>query len=105
MHAHTSKTRASALGLYVAHGVTTVRDLGSEHAEILQWRQEINRGARVGPRLLIAGPCLESQDNIDRMRADPVESRVEPFERARIAIGNPEETWRMVNQLAQTHLD
>src|SRR3712207_2661339 len=25
MHAHTSKTRASALGLYVAHGVTTIR--------------------------------------------------------------------------------
>ena len=28
MHAHTSKTRASALGLYVAHGVTTIRDQG-----------------------------------------------------------------------------
>ena len=26
MHAHTSKTRSSALGLYIANGVTTVRD-------------------------------------------------------------------------------
>jgi len=25
MHAHTSKTRASALGLYVIHGVTTIQ--------------------------------------------------------------------------------
>ena len=39
MHAHTSKTRASALGLYVVHGVTTIRDQGSEHAEVLRWRR------------------------------------------------------------------
>jgi imidazolonepropionase-like amidohydrolase len=31
MHAHTSKTRASALGLYVANGVTTIRDMGGDH--------------------------------------------------------------------------
>src|SRR5688500_3550891 len=29
MHTHASKTRGSALGLYVIHGVTTVRDQGS----------------------------------------------------------------------------
>ena len=38
MHTHASKTRASALGLFVIHGVTTVRDQGSEHAEVLRWR-------------------------------------------------------------------
>ena len=40
MHAHTSKTRASALGLYVANGVTTVRDVGGDHEELLRWRGE-----------------------------------------------------------------
>ena len=90
MHVHTSKTRASALGLYIVHGVTTVRDQGSEHAEVLRWRREIRSGARVGPRMLIAGPYLESLRNIERMRRDPPESRVEPFERARIPIGSPD---------------
>src|SRR4051794_3906900 len=68
MHAHTSKTRGSALGLYVVHGVTTIRDQGSEHAEVLRWRREIRDGSRVGPRMFIAGPYLESLRNIQRMR-------------------------------------
>ena len=105
MHGHTSKTRASALGLYVLHGVTTLRDQGSEHAEVLRWRNEIRAGSRVGPRMLIAGPYLESLRNIERMRRDPPESRVEPFERARIAIGSPADARRVVDSLAVLEID
>ena len=105
MHAHTSKTRASALGLYVTHGVTTIRDQGSEHAEVLRWRREIRAGARVGPRMLIAGPYLESLRNIERMRRDPPESRIEPFERARIPIGSPADARRVIDSLAGLELD
>jgi imidazolonepropionase-like amidohydrolase len=105
MHAHTSKTRASALGLYVVHGVTTVRDQGSEHAEVLRWRREIRAGTRVGPRMLIAGPYLESLRNIERMRRDPPESRVEPFERARMPIGSPDDARRVIDSLATLELD
>jgi imidazolonepropionase-like amidohydrolase len=105
MHAHTSKTRASALGLYVVHGVTTIRDQGSEHAEVLRWRREIRAGTRVGPRMLIAGPYLESLRNIERMRRDPPESRVEPFERARIPVGSPAEARRVIDSLARLELD
>jgi imidazolonepropionase-like amidohydrolase len=105
MHAHISKTRASALGLYVVNGVTTLRDQGSEHAEVLRWRREIRSGARVGPRMLIAGPYLESLRNIERMRRDPPESRVEPFERARIAIGSPEAARRVIDSLAALEID
>ncbi len=105
MHVHTSKTRASALGLYVYAGVTTVRDQGSEHAEVLRWRREIRSGTRVGPRMLIAGPYLESLRNIERMRRDPPESRVEPFERARIPIGSPADARRVIDSLAPLELD
>ena len=105
MHAHTSKTRASALPLYVVHGVTTIRDQGSEHAEVVRWRREVRNGTRVGPRMLIAGPYLESLRNIERMRRDPPESRVEPFERARIAIGSPAEARRVIDSLAKLELD
>lgn len=105
MHAHTSKSRASALGLYVVHGVTTLRDQGSEHAEVRRWREEIRRGERVGPRMLIAGPYLESLRNIERMRRDPPEARVEPFERARIAVGSPEDARRIIDSLAMFDID
>jgi imidazolonepropionase-like amidohydrolase len=105
MHAHTSKTRASALGIYVAYGITTVRDQGSEHAEVLRWRREVRAGQRVGPRMLIAGPYLESLRNIERMRRDPPEARVEPFERTRIPIGSPEDARRVIDSLAVLELD
>ena len=105
MHAHTSKSRASSLGLYVLHGVTTLRDQGSEHAEVLRWRREIRAGTRVGPRMLIAGPYLESLRNIERMRRDPPESRVEPFERARIPVGTPADARRIIDSLAGLELD
>jgi imidazolonepropionase-like amidohydrolase len=105
MHAHTSKTRASALGLYVRYGVTTIRDQGSEHAEVLRWRREVRAGGRVGPRMLIAGPYLESLRNIERMRGDPPESRVEPFERARIPIGTPADARRVIDSLSRLELD
>ena len=105
MHAHTSKSRASSLGLYVLHGVTTLRDQGSEHAEVLRWRREVRAGTRVGPRMLIAGPYLESLRNIERMRRDPPESRVEPFERARIPVGTPADARRIIDSLAGLELD
>jgi len=105
LHAHASKIRASALGLYVVHGVTTLRDQGSEHAEVLRWRREIRSGSRIGPRMLIAGPYLESLRNIERMRRDPPESRVEPFERARIPVGSPADAKRIIDSLAALELD
>jgi imidazolonepropionase-like amidohydrolase len=105
MHAHVSKTRASALGLFVANGVTTVRDVGGDHAELLRWRQEVRAGRRLGPRLLIAGPYLESTTNIERMRKDPIEERAEPFERIRLGVGSPEEARRIVSRLASQELD
>lgn len=105
MHAHLSKARASALGLYVVHGVTTLRDMGSEAAEVVRWRDDVRAGRRLGPRLLIAGPYIESLRNIERMRADPPEARVEPFERARIGVGTPADARRVVDSLAALGFD
>jgi imidazolonepropionase-like amidohydrolase len=105
LHAHTSKARASSLGLFVANGVTTLRDMGGDHEELLRWRREIARGERVGPRMLIAGPYLESASNIERMRRDPPEQRVEPFDRIRIGVGSPEEARRTIASLAVRELD
>jgi imidazolonepropionase-like amidohydrolase len=61
MHVHLSWTTASALPLLVANGVTCVRDLGSDLAEIDAWRAEIEAGVRVGPRIVRAGPILNGR--------------------------------------------
>lgn len=62
-------------------------------------------GMSIGPRILMAGPILESQTTIDRMRRDPPAKRVEPFERTRIGIRSPEEARAVVDRLAQTEID
>ncbi|HZD04192.1 MAG TPA: amidohydrolase family protein, partial [Longimicrobiales bacterium] len=48
------------LPLYVANGVTTVRDAGGDITEaILAWRQAIAAGRMTGPRILTSGPKLD----------------------------------------------
>ena len=96
MHTHVSKTRGSSLSLLVAHGVTTVRDLGGDHEELLAWRREIDAGTRIGPRLLIAGPYLESASNAARQHATPASEMVEPAERTRIGVATPTDADRII---------
>lgn len=105
MHAHSSKARASALGLFVANGVTTIRDMGGDHDEVLRWRREIRDGSRVGPRMFIAGPYLEAASRVESMRKDPPSERVEPFERLRIPIGSPADARRVIGELAKKEVD
>ena len=105
LHVHLSKTRGSALGLFVANGVTTVRDMGGDYEELRQWRREVTGGTRIGPRILMPGPILESPANIARMRKDPPSERVEPFDRMRIGVGSPQEARAAVARLAATEID
>ncbi len=57
-HAHILKSPNDLL-LYVANGVTHVRDLGGP-SERLKIREEIEQG-RVGPRLFVASPPIDSK--------------------------------------------
>jgi len=89
----------------VVNGVTTVRDMGGDHEELLRWRREVRSGRRVGPRLLLAGPYLESAANVERMRKTPPEEMVEPVERTRVPVGSPAEARRVVESLARSEVD
>lgn len=63
MHVHTD---ASGLALYLDHGVTTVRDMGTHFAPLepdsggqLRLREEIRSGTRNGPELVLALRILD----------------------------------------------
>jgi imidazolonepropionase-like amidohydrolase len=63
MHVHTAIAGGRPLlGLYIANGVTGVRDMAGDWDTLTTWRGEINRGALVGPRIVAAGPYLEGGD-------------------------------------------
>jgi len=48
-----------SLPLFVANGVTGVRDMGGDLDTLLEWRGQIAAGALLGPRMMIAGPMLD----------------------------------------------
>lgn len=55
------------LPLYVAHGVTTIRDASGDIPEqVLAWRQAIIEGSLFGPTLLTSGPKIEGIDPVWR---------------------------------------
>ncbi len=63
MHVHTVMPGgAEVLPLYIANGVTGVRDMAGDWAELTRWRQEIAHGTRIGPRMVLSGPYLEGGD-------------------------------------------
>lgn len=101
-HVHLTKAGPLSLPLFVANGVTGVRDMGSDFQEVTGWRSEIERGKRVGPRILTAGPILESTANIARMKQ---EGTVEPVDRIRMGVANAEEGRAVVTRLAGLGVD
>jgi len=77
MHMHTredwlsNRWPVSPLYLYLANGVTTIRDFGprgNDLTHVLRWRDEINEGSRIGPAIYASGlrpghPSAGNQDS------------------------------------------
>jgi len=47
------------LPLFVANGVTGVRDMGGEVSTLKSWRSQIASGQLIGPRMIFSGPMLD----------------------------------------------
>lgn len=59
MHAHMEAAGEPWLQLYVANGVTGIRDMGSDLDFILKLRDATASGRVLGPRIFAAGPILD----------------------------------------------
>jgi hypothetical protein len=81
MHAHTEASGEAWLPLYVANGVTGIRDMGSALDYILQMRAATASGRILGPRIVAAGPILD-----DAPGDWPFRMRVKTAEDGRAAV-------------------
>src|SRR6478736_6419853 len=62
MHVHTDVPGGRALlGLYVANGVTGVRDMDGDLARLRVFQRDIATGGLPGPRMVVSGPYLVGQ--------------------------------------------
>lgn len=89
-HTHLSYLGEQALDRLVANGVVAVRDCGGDPAQLKQWRDEIARGQRKGPRIYFAGPILDGP---------------KPDARFRLIVQTPEDARRAVDELATMGVD
>ncbi|MFD2561407.1 amidohydrolase family protein [Aquimarina rubra] len=54
------KENKNLLPLFIANGITTVRDAGGDlTSEILRWRKEIENNSLIGPTIYTSGPKLD----------------------------------------------
>ena len=82
--------RKFRLPLFVANGITSVRDMGSELQTVQAWRNEIESGRMLGPRIMTSGPMLDGP---------------KPRFPSSLAIATPEDGRRAVDTLKQGGAD
>jgi cytosine/adenosine deaminase-related metal-dependent hydrolase len=63
-----------AFPLFLANGLTGVRNMGGYPDELKLWRQELQEGKRFGPRLLACGPVVDGPPPIHADHSVVVES-------------------------------
>ncbi len=96
MHVHLEgaelvEDNAALLPVFLAYGITTVRDCASDLGEqVLAWRDEIAAGKRIGPTIYTAGLKLEGKNSI--WKGD-------------LEIENEEELNAMLDKLDRLHVD
>ena len=93
-HVHLRK-QPNDLLLYIANGVTHVRDLAGSEADLAL--REALRGERIGPRLTVASPLLFS--------GGPVKSRWEAFVSPRMSAGAAADAEALVASLIDAGYD
>ena len=90
MHGHLTDAREDAFPLLIMNGVTGVRDMGGDLAQIDRWRSEIANGTRVGPHIVRAGPFVDG----------PKQGVTN-----RLTVRTPEEARQAVHQLKTEGVD
>lgn len=61
MHVHVAGYGERSFPLFLANGVTTIREMGGDPRLTAWMRQEVHYGRLLGPQMLIAGPTLHGE--------------------------------------------
>lgn len=108
MHVHLSMIGRSSLALFLANGVTGVRDMGGNPVTVLGWRDSIATTTLTGPRVKAPGNIVESARWLNN-----VIGRVEKIDqpellaelKRRFALDKPEDARQAVDSLARLGAD
>lgn len=98
MHTHVTMFGSSSLALYLAHGVTSIRDMGAERfSEAKDLRDRVEAGSLPGPRMRIASPVVENARWLAAARRMSDRAGTPWRLHERVAPASPEEAVRLVD--------
>ena len=98
MHAHLYGYNEHAFPLYLANGITTIRELGGDLSQGVRFRSEIRAKRMLGPTMLIAGPTLDADYLVRGVIGTP-------FAGGRAMVADSLSGARMVDRLARAGVD
>lgn len=106
MHSHVVGYGRTALPLYLANGVTGIRDMGAERfAAARALRDSIAAGSVLGPRMTVASPVVENPRWLAAIRQMEERAGVPWKLYERFGPGSPEEAERWVDSVAALGAD
>ena len=82
MHVHGSARKDVPIALYVANGITAIRDMGGNITSLRLTRQKIEAGEKLGPHLFYTGNVLDGSPPV----APPMSFIVDSTEEAKSAV-------------------
>jgi imidazolonepropionase-like amidohydrolase len=107
-HVHFMNAGVTALPLYVAMGITSVREMGGYIDSTRAWQARMKAGTLVGPRIVTPGPILESPRYLDGVVQRSVRGnsqlalRVLPY---RIRVADSIDARKAIDSLVKLHVD
>jgi imidazolonepropionase-like amidohydrolase len=108
MHTHLGRIGRHTLGLYVANGITGVRDMGGSFDAVRAWADSVRAGALLGPDILVASPIVERAGWLAAVRRYAVGNHDTTLAREldeRIGFSTGEDAIRAVDTIVSLHAD
>lgn len=108
MHVHFMNAGVTALPLLLAHGVTSVREMGGYIDSTRRWQERMAAGTLAGPRIVTPGPMLESPRYLANVRerdtrlGGRLAPRILPY---RLGVADSADAERVVDSLVRLQVD
>jgi imidazolonepropionase-like amidohydrolase len=95
-HVHLTQVGPKAFPLFLANGITSVRDMGSDLIEIREWQEARSQGALI-PRILTPGPKLDGMTYEESLHAE--------YRPDRFVVTSPETARAIIDALLKAHVN
>ncbi len=108
MHVHLLQTKEFVLPLFIANGVTSVREMGGDFTTLQAWRKRSSEGETFAPRIKAAGTIIESAAFVNMVRRISTlikKPNNDALLKARLGVANPDEAKQAVQTLAKMGVD